>query len=212
MEVNFWHERWKTNDIGFHQTEANALLVKYFKALSVTVNDRVFLPLCGKTLDIAWLLSEGYRVVGAELSQVAIDQLFVELGVDPEITEVGELKLYSAPNLNIFVGNIFSLTSYMLGAVDAIYDRAALVALPEDMRNQYTDHLIGMTNKAPQLLLSYEYDQSLMAGPPFSISIEEVNRHYGTKYNLELVESVDVPGGVKGKCAAVEHVWLLQNR
>ncbi len=210
MEVNFWHERWKTNDIGFHQLEVNTLLVKYFKTLSITENGRVFLPLCGKSLDIAWLLSEGYRVAGAELSQVAIDQLFVELGIVPEITKVGELTLYSAFNIDIFVGNLFSLSSEMLGAVDAIYDRAALVALPEEVRNKYTDHLTEVTNKAPQLLLSYEYDQSLMAGPPFSISVEEVNRHYATKYNLTLVESVDVPGGVKGKCAAVEHVWSLQ--
>ena len=99
----------------------------------------------------------------------------------------------------------------MLGAVDAIYDRAALVALPKTMRNRYTTHLTEVTDKAPQLLVTYEYDQSLMDGPPFSISSEEVNQHYKHSYGLDLLVSADVPGGFKGKCAAKETVWLLQN-
>ena len=210
MDASFWHQRWGENNIAFHESEANPLLVKYFKELSPVEGDRVFLPLCGKTLDIHWLLSRGYRVAGAELSKIAIEQLFAELGVKPKISRVGEVDHYSAKNIDIFVGDIFYLSSKILGLVDAIYDRAALVALPEEMRDRYTVHLTEITDKAPQLLICYEYDQNLMEGPPFSISNEEVNQHYRDSYDLNLIISTNVTGGLKGKCAAKENVWLLQ--
>ncbi|MEE3718160.1 thiopurine S-methyltransferase [Tumidithrix elongata RA019] len=210
MDPSFWHQRWSENNIAFHGSEANPLLVRYFKELSLVKGSRVFLPLCGKTLDIPWLLSNDYRVAGAELSKIAIEQLFTELGVEPKISTVGEVDRYSAENIDIFVGDIFDLSGKMLGLVDAIYDRAALVALPEAMRNQYTAHLMEITDKAPQLLISYEYDQSVMEGPPFSVSNEEVNQHYRDSYDLTLIVSTDVPGGLKGKCATTENVWLLK--
>lgn len=210
MDANFWHQRWEKNDIAFHESTANPLLVKYFKDLSLVKGSRVFLPLCGKTLDISWLLSKGYRVAGAELSKIAIEQLFTELGIEPEISRIGGIDHYSAKNIDIFVGDIFDMSSKILGPVHAIYDRAALVALPEEIRNRYTAHLTEMTNKAPQLLICYEYDQSLMEGPPFSISNEEVNQLYRESYDLILIESTNVPGGLKGKCAAKENVWLLK--
>jgi thiopurine S-methyltransferase len=210
MDANFWHQKWEKNDIGFHNSEANPLLVGYFKELALARGSRVFLPLCGKTLDIAWLLSRGYRVAGAELSKLAIEQLFAGLGVEPEITRVGDHDRYSAQDIDIFVGDIFALSGKMLGPVDAVYDRAALVALPEAMRNRYTAHLMAITGKAPQLLISYEYDQSRLEGPPFSIRNAEVRRHYADNYDLALLASQDVPGGLKGQCAATENVWLLR--
>lgn len=211
MDDNFWLQRWETNNIGFHQSEANPLLVNTFKELTLAKGSRVFLPLCGKTLDIAWLLSKGYRVAGAELSELAIEQLFIELGVAPKVFEVGQAKRYSATNIDIFVGNIFYLSNKMLGPVDAIYDRAALVALPKEMRHRYTAHLMEITNKSPQLLICFEYDQTLMEGPPFSISNEEINQHYKDSYDLTLILSSDVSGGLKGKYLAKENVWLLRN-
>ncbi len=210
MDPGFWHQRCAKNEIGFHEPKANPLLVTHFNELSLPQGSRVFVPLCGKTLDIAWLLSQGYRVAGAELSEVAITQLFADLGVEPQISTIGALKRYSAPDLDIFVGNIFDLSGSVLGAVDAVYDRAALVALPEHMRARYTAHLCEITNRAPQLLVSYVYDQRVMDGPPFSVSNEEVAQHYGRRYNVRLIASIDVPGGLKGKCAAQENVWLLR--
>jgi thiopurine S-methyltransferase len=121
------------------------------------------------------------------------------------------LHRYSAQNIDIFVGDIFYLSSKILGLVDAIYDRASLVALPEEMRNRYTAHLVEITDKAPQLLICYEYDQTLMEGPPFSISNEEVNQHYRGNYHLTPLARVNVSGGLKGKGAVKENVWLLQN-
>jgi thiopurine S-methyltransferase len=210
MDANFWLKKWENNEIAFHESETNPLLVNHFKKLSLEKGRRVFVPLCGKTLDIAWLLAHGYRVAGAELSKLAVEQLFMQLGVEPGISAVGKLMHYGAQDIDIFVGDIFEVTAEMLGAVDAIYDRAALVALPETMRHRFVAHLMKITNGAPQLLISYVYDQSLMAGPPFSVSNEEVNHHYGDNYKLTLISSKDLSGGLKKQYVAKENVWLLQ--
>lgn len=211
MDEGFWHKKWERNEIAFHEREANALLAIYFRNLSLAAGNRVFLPLCGKTLDIHWLLSHGYRVAGAELSRIAVDQLFSELGVEPTITKVGQASRYSANKIDIFVGDIFNLSRGILGEVDAVYDRAALVALPGALRDRYAAHLIEITDRAPQLLITYDYDQKLVDGPPFAVSHEEVARHYQRSYELERLASSDIKGGLKGKWPAAEHVWLLKN-
>ena len=209
MHTDFWLNRWESNEIGFHEEEANPLLVKYFPALSLKKSSRVFLPLCGKTRDIAWLLSQGYSVVGAELSQLAVEQLFAELSVEPEITQQGALRLCRAKNLDVFVGDLFQLSSSIFGSIDAIYDRAALVALPEETRRRYTAHLMELTESAPQLLITYEYDQSQMDGPPFSISREEVNHHYTQHYKVKHLSRTEATGSLRKRIAAQEEVWLL---
>jgi thiopurine S-methyltransferase len=210
MDPSFWHQRWENKETAWHEGKANPLLVTYFRELGLAKDRRVFVPLCGKTLDISWLLSEGYRVTGVELSQTAIEQLFMGLGVQPDVSTAGQFTQWTAPDLNIFVGDIFALTKKMLDPVDAIYDRAALVALPETMRDQYTAHLTAITAKAPQLLICYDYDQRVMDGPPFSVRNEEVTRQYAHLYQVTLVSSTDVAGGLKGKCPAKENVWLLR--
>lgn len=209
MDIDFWLQKWEMKQIGFHQSQANPLLIKWFKGLSVEQGSRVFVPLCGKTPDIAWLLSNGYRVAGAELSEIAVEELFLELGVKPEVTEAGSFKHYVGKDIDIFVGDIFDLTASVLGQVDAIYDRAALVALPEEMRRQYSSHLMQITNRVPQLVICFEYDQALLAGPPFSIDTIEINKLYSDVYHLRSLESVDVTGGLKKKCPAKEIAWLL---
>jgi thiopurine S-methyltransferase len=210
MKHDFWHNKWERNEIGFHLPEANALLVKHFFTLNLKQSARVFLPLCGKTLDIAWLLAQGYRVAGAELSQLAIEDLFANLNLTPTIIKLGEITHYSATNIDVFVGDIFKVTPDMLGKVDAVYDRAALVALPEEMRKAYSSHLMSLTSKAPQLLICFEYDQSVHEGPPFSITSKEVKLHYQASYDLTLLASEPMPDGLKGKHPTIEHVWQLK--
>jgi len=210
MDAHFWHQRWQKNEIGFHQSDADAQLVKHFPQMQLQAGNRVFVPLCGKTLDIAWMLDQGYQVAGAELSQIAIEHLFANLGIKPEVTIVGALKRYSGDNIDIFVGDIFELTAQELGTIHAVYDRAALVALPEETRKTYTRHLTAITNKAPQLLLCFEYDQSLMAGPPFSITPDEVVEHYAATYQTILLEEEPLPQRLKGKVEAIGSVWHLK--
>ncbi len=180
------------------------MLEKYSPMLGLKKDSRFFTPLCGKSFDISWFLSKGCRVVGVELSLLAIEALFQGLSLKPTISTVGKFQRYYTDRITIFVGDFFELTEEILGPVDGVYDRAALVALPDSMRHAYTQHLIEITQKAPQLLITYEYDQKVISGPPFSISQDEVNRHYHTAYGITLLESVDVPGGLKGKCAARE--------
>jgi thiopurine S-methyltransferase len=209
MDPNFWHKRWEKNEIGFHQSAVNVLLSDHFSGLSLPQTSRVFVPLCGKTRDIAWLLSQGHRVVGVELSKLAVEELFVDLGVAPKISVQGDLLRYSAPGLEIFVGDIFELSGDLLGRVDAIYDRAALVAFPTEMRGRYGAHVAAITQLAPQFLICFEYDQAVMNGPPFSIDRQKVHDVYGAHYQIEPITNRDVAGGLKGKCPAQETVWHL---
>jgi len=210
MDAGFWHQRWQDNVIGFHQGEVNALLAEHFDALSLAEGSRVFLPLCGKTRDIAWFLAQGYRVAGSELSALAVEQLFAELGVEPEKSDIGAVTRYRAPDIDIFTGDMFELDGHQLGPVDAAYDRAALVALPEDMRGTYAAHLTAITDQAPQFLICFEYDQTCMAGPPFSVPAAEVHGHYDGRYDVSQIAGKDVAGGLKGKCAATEIAWVLK--
>jgi thiopurine S-methyltransferase len=210
MEPEFWHNKWETNEIGFHNESVHPLLAQHVATLSLSPTMRLFLPLCGKTRDIAWLVEQGYRVVGIELSQLAVEQLFSELALSPEVIENTAVTQYRASQLDIFVGDIFNLRAEHIGQVDAIYDRAALVALPYAMRQKYTSHLIEITQSAPQLLIAFDYDQSLMNGPPFSVIDDEIHQHYASTYAIEQIDAVDVEGGLKGRCPAKEMVWLLR--
>lgn len=209
MDAGFWHNRWQTNQTGWHERAVNPLLVTHFPSLNAPPGGRVFVPLCGKSLDLGWLLSRGYAVAGAELSELAVTQLFADLGVEAHISELGTHKLFRGEKIDIFVGDLFDLSRDILGPVDAVYDRAALVALPEATRVTYSAHLKALTTLAPQLVIGYEYDQAAVAGPPFSVTPAELHRHYSDGYALTLLARVDVPGGLKGTCPATEHVWRL---
>ncbi len=209
MDARFWHDKWARGEIGFHEGQANAHLVAHFDTLGLAPGSRIFLPLCGKTRDLGWLLARGQRVVGIELSEVAITQLFEDLGLSPDITTVGALKHYAVEDMDIFVGDIFALTAGVLGPVDAIYDRAAMVALPPQTRPRYAGHLVALTSAAPQLLVTFEYDQSRLDGPPFSVPAAEVEAHYAQTYRIEPLAKVPVKGGLKGKVAADDVAWRL---
>ena len=211
-ENNLWLQRWENKEIGFNQNEVNNYLVKYFEQLNLKDGSRVLVPLCGKTIDISWLLSKGFNVVGIELSERAVIELFEELGLSANISQVGELILYSTEHLKVFVGDIFKVSSKMLGEIDAIYDRAALVALTKDLRIDYATQLRTISNNAPQLLLCFEYEQSLMNRSPYSIEALEVKKHYDAYYELELLAREAIVGGFKGKIPACDVVWLLKEK
>lgn len=211
MDASFWLQRWQQGQIGFHEAQGNSLLLAHFAALDLPAGARIFVPLCGKSRDIGWLLAQGFEVVAAELSQIAIDQLFAELGVAPQITLQGDLWRYEAVGLVVFVGDIFALTPDLLGQVDAVYDRAALVALPTAMREAYSAHLVALSAAAPQLLISFGYDQSQTAGPPFSVPGSEVARLYGQAYDINLLADLPAKGGIRGT-PAQEVVWHLSRK
>lgn len=210
MEHSFWKEKWERNEIAFHGSQANRLLVECFDALQLPAGSRLFVPLCGKSLDIHWLLASGYRVAGAELSGIAVKQLFAELGVVPVTVQHGSLNHHRAAGIDIFEGDIFELTAEWLGPVEAIYDRAALVALPDGLRQRYVRHLMEITHRAPQLLVAIEYDANRISGPPFSIPADQVHALYDADYDLRSLSCEEIAGGLKGNCPAVERAWLLR--
>lgn len=211
MDHSFWHKRWDTGRIGFHVDRPNPLLLRHFASLALAEDSRIFVPLCGKTLDIAWLLSRGHRVVGIELSELAIVQLFQELDMKPGISGHGPLKLYSAPGIDIFVGDFFALGPGLLGPVDAIFDRAALIALPKPMRAAYANQMVSLDETAAHLLICLEYEPGLIEGPPFSVGAVEVRQHYAHTYEIDKLECRPVDGGFKG-VPAQETVWRLTPR
>lgn len=208
MKHEFWHDKWKKNEIGFHLNQPHSLLVKYIDSLNLEKSNRIFLPLCGKSLDIHWLLAQGYHLIGIDLSPIAIEELISELAIPFTERKLEKLTHYHHPQIDLFVGDFFELTSSNIGKIDAIYDRAALVALAEEVRTDYAQHLMQISNQATQLLISFEYDQSVMAGPPFSISPQQLKDYYSKQYQLKLLESQTEL--LKGKVDAEEKIWLLK--
>ncbi len=209
MNPDFWHERWNENRIGFHEADSNPMLSEFFDRLSLKPGGRIFVPLCGKSNDLHWLSAQGYTVVGIELNQLAVETFFAH-EVGTEITEQGACRLYKSNNIEIFVGDFFDLSDEMLGPIDAIYDRAALVALPASMRGRYVDHLANITKTAPQLLISFDYDQALMKGPPFSVPSAEIANLYDGVYRHKLLSSQEITGKLEEKCQGSENAWLLE--
>jgi thiopurine S-methyltransferase len=212
LDPQFWHTRWQTNQIGFHEGAPNALLTGHFAALGLTPPGRVFVPLCGKSHDMDWLRAQGFEVLGAELSPLAAAQFFAERGLTPEITASGAHQRLSAAGVTIFVGDLFDLTAPQLGPIDALYDRGAIVALPPTLRARYATQLLALTSAAPQLVIAFAYDQSKLSGPPFSVTEDELRAHYSATHTLTLAHSYEVPGGMKGACPATESAWLLTPR
>ncbi|NMH58500.1 thiopurine S-methyltransferase [Alteromonas ponticola] len=211
MEKQFWFERWENQDIGFHESTVNQYLKKYIQRIC-PMGGHVFVPLCGKTLDIGWLLDNGYKVTGVELSSKAIDALFSQLQRTPDIKTMGKFIAYSAPGITIYEGDIFDLKQIHLLDVDCVYDRASLVALPEDLRTRYTFHLPTISNYAAQLLITLNYDVSLMKGPPFAITTDDVKRYYSHAYSLTKLETSILPEKLKGKCTVESTAWLITKR
>jgi thiopurine S-methyltransferase len=186
IEEVFWNKKWESNQLGFNEEKINPLLSENFDKLQIPQGKTVFIPLCGKTIDITWFLQKGYHVIGSELSTIAIDDLFKSLGIVPQIEDRIELKVYTGPNIKIFVGNIFSIKKEDLGEVDAVYDRAAIVALPNELRKSYATHLIKLTQSAPQLVITIDHNDGYQ-GPPYAVPQSLLENYYGSYYKIEII-------------------------
>ncbi|MCJ8170138.1 thiopurine S-methyltransferase [Atopomonas sediminilitoris] len=208
MNADFWHQRWTQNEIGFHEGHVNQQLFRHHQQLGLAQGCWVFVPLCGKTNDIAWLLSQGYQVKGIELHEAAVIELFEQLQISAEVSTQGSLKRYSAQGISIFSGDVFALTQALLGPVDAVYDRAALIALPDEMRQRYAPHLLAITQHAAQLLICYEFDKQQRQGPPFSVELDEIQLLYGQAFAFNRLERQVLPQFLEGVDATAV-AWLL---
>ena len=216
MDETFWQQRWRDNKTSFHEGRPNALLTAEFRRLALRSDGRVFVPLCGKSGDLDWLLAQGCRVAGIEFNRSAVEAAFERLRLRPDVTVdiAGPSRLirYESGALTLFAGDFFDLTAELLGPVDAVYDRAALVALPQDRRPEYARHLTAITDGAPQLLITYEYDQTQMDGPPFSVDAAETARLYDRSHLPERLISRPISGPLAQRCDGSETAWLLAQR
>ena len=193
MEHDFWHDKWQRQEIGFHQSEINQHLMKHWVSLAIPEDSKVLVPLCGKSLDMIWLLEKGYKVIGVELSPIAVEEFFSENDIIAEVREDEHFTVYQHGDLTIYRGDIFQLTEQHLQGVDVVYDRAALVALPENLRKAYVQHLDTVLHEQQDMLLvAMEYKQSQMPGPPFAVLEPEVQALFSDKHDVHLLEQFDV--------------------
>lgn len=189
MDANFWISKWQEGQIGFHKENYNESLLKHFGDLHLKKGNKILVPLCGKTKDLAWLYQEGLDVLGVELYEKAIEAFFVENGFN-NVTRTAddEFIKYSVPKLELLCGDFFKLN--IQEKLDAVYDRASLVALPPEMRRTYAQVVTNALKKGGKyLLIVYSYDQEEMAGPPFSVDAKEVRDLYGEHFSVTLLES-----------------------
>lgn len=185
MQTEYWQGRWKTNDIPFHLSKAHPLLTKYFSSLP---KGKVLVPLCGKSLDMKWLLDQGHEVIGVELSPIACEAFFTENQLNFTIEEKSTFTIYKGKHISIWCGDILQLPAEACHNLTAIYDRAALFALPEEIRNAYVKQIKMLIQAIPNivmLLITVEYDQNLLNGPPFSLTENDIRQLYADTFQIK---------------------------
>lgn len=217
MDPDFWHQRWHDNQIGFHQDKPTPLLLKHWPSIGMPVGAKVFIPLAGKSLDIAWFASSGYRVLAVELSRLAIEQFIAEHRLTPEVRESRYGTHYVTGDVEIICGDVFALDADALADCSAVFDRAALIALPPELRQRYVREMHAMLPQGCRaLLITLEYPVGEKQGPPFSVTESEVRDLYGRDWEVEVLERRDIlaqePSFLNAGVTALDTVVYRLNR
>ncbi|MCH1930915.1 thiopurine S-methyltransferase [Shewanella sp. A25] len=193
MEPGFWHEKWQQQQIGFHQQNINPFLIKFWSQLALAADTQVFVPLCGKSLDMCFLAEQGHQVIGCELNELAVQQFFSDNQLPVQQSKLGEHGLYQTEQISLYQGDIFTLPIETTKDVHAFYDRAALIAWPETMRAKYAKQLAKLLPQGSLgLLVTLDYPQQALSGPPFAVSPTWVEQHLSEDFEIQLLESQDV--------------------
>lgn len=217
MEPEFWHARWAQQQIGFHQPDGHPMLARHWPTLAPAPDARVLVPLCGKTPDMLWLARRGHAVTGFELDDRAARDFFTEHDLHAQAERVESFTRYRAGRIDIWVGDFFAADSHTVGRFGYFYDRAALIALPPAMRDAYIKQLFSLLDaRARGLLITLDYDQNAMQGPPFAVPDSEVRTHFAQTQ----VETIDSDHGLAGQGMlhnrrvqdASEHVFSIRCR
>ncbi|MFZ5842947.1 MAG: thiopurine S-methyltransferase [Pseudomonadota bacterium] len=214
MDGSYWQARWQQGQTGFHLPRPHPKLLSLWPTLAPNTAATVFVPLCGKSLDMVWLAERGHAVVGVELSELAVRAFFAEQALTPAIQTFGDVKRFSSGPYSLYCGDFFALTQAQLPDCHCIYDRAALVALPPALRQRYAHQLRVLLPHATMLLLTLVYPQAEMAGPPFSVSADEVRELYAGAQLAQLIEH-DILAHeprfmAKGVTRLTELAWSVQ--
>lgn len=217
MNREFWQAGWDRGRIGFHQHEVNPYLRRFWSTLEIRAGAKVFVPLCGKSLDMLWLRDQGHTVVGVEIVHRAVAAFFAENDLPATTRESGPFLLWTADGIEIYEGDFFDLAAARLEGVAAVYDRASLIALPPAMRQRYAARLSGILPRADVLLVTMDYAQAEMDGPPFAVTEEEVAALYRDAFEIELLCREDVLAAYpafreRGLTRLTEKVYRLRAR
>ena len=193
VDNQHWLDRWQEDRIGFHESSVNRYLQRWFPRFAPPPGSRLFLPLCGKALDILWCAQQGYEVIGIELSQIAVEAFFEENSISFEHSSDDRFERYQAQGITLLQGDFFDLRGDDLRGCRLAYDRAALIAMEGDGRLDYYRHMLEiLPQDCNMLLISLEYDQREMKGPPFSAPTQEILQHYRGPFSVETLESADI--------------------
>ncbi len=188
-----WLKRWNENQIAFHETSVNQYLQRYLDKFSLKPGASIFLPLCGKSEDIAWLAAQGYQVTGIELSELAIEAFFEEHKMRFQSFQSDRFVLRKAGNISLLQGDFFDLHAEDIGDCDLVFDRAALIAIEEERRADYCKQLMSIIPAScSMLLITLDYLQSQMKGPPYAVSEAEVSEHYAGTFSIDMLERNNV--------------------
>ena len=188
-----WQQSWRDRRTAFHQSAVNAHLVRFWPSLGLAPDTRVFVPLCGKSLDLLWLAQQGHAVIGVELSALAARAFFSENRLAASRRQVGRFTRWESGRIAILCGDFFALGAADLGDIAAVFDRASLTALPDEIRGDYLAQLRKIVPPACQMLLltTEDPDEGETAGQPFAVA-EEISALYAGDFAIDLchVESV----------------------
>lgn len=193
MDAEFWHDKWNSQQVGFHRDSVNSLLKKHWPDLGLTSNSTIFVPLCGKTLDMCFLAQSGHQVIGCELSDVAVRQFFDENKLSFKLEKQDEFQCYLSDSITLYRGDFFSLPRLVTKVCDGFYDRAALIAWPEHMRVDYVKKLAELLPVgAKGLLVSLDYPQADYDGPPFAVSHDWIMANMTADFDISLLSELEV--------------------
>lgn len=215
MNAQFWINAWDQGKTNFHEDEYHDKLIQYFPLFQPTSGQNVLVPLCGKTKDLIWLCKQELNVHGIEVYEQPVEAFFQENKLAPvKKTQTPNFLDYEFENLKISCGDFFILTADQV--YDYVYDRASLVALPQDMRKQYAQIITKCIRPGGKyLLIVYRYDQTKLDGPPFSVTPEEVHELYEKNFTIQKMES-GRPVKEGPRLAALDHfeqtVYTLERR
>lgn len=190
MEPDFWHARWQQRQIGFHQADIHPLLRQFWATLNLPADSEVLVPLCGKSKDMLWLHQQGHAVLGVELSEIALREFVDEHQLSAAPVQHDHYCGYDLADMTLLCGDFFHLSAADCAEVRAVYDRAALVALPPEMRQRYVEHMLTVLPGGCQLLLiSMESAGLGDRGPPFMVNEAEIREHFRRARTIELLHT-----------------------
>ena len=203
-----WLKFWENNETNWHGDNVTQELIEYFELFELEPRDKVFVPLCGKSLDMLYIMNQGFSVIGVEISEIGVRQFFNENNLTYKITKVDDFDLYSTENLEIYCGDFFALTSKHLNKVKSVFDRKSLIALEPEVRQKYVKHLNDIISVGARILLvTLQYPQHQMSGPPFSVDKSEVESLFSMTFeSRELRSFNDIENGLKLERAGVDFI------